>query len=217
MIRDRRQYIVHGWSSCKGVPRQVLPMPVIVLCALCIFDILLLFSQTLGGDEKKEEEALPVQQHRDLLAEAPRTASDRACLHFDKYAEVLANELKKPTVWPVAVGLYATSGSGKSSLLNGVLGKLDTITPSSDKTPPERIRRRIMNIPIVYALCVVVAVFYRRAFPSAAAVKAPRNDDALVESIVVKFDAWLFSDSDALWANLINDIFTQASSIDRMD
>lgn len=203
----------------------------------------------LGG---RPSGPLPVEQLTpELLPEIPLTATDIDRFHFDAYAKVLAEKLKKPGAWPVAVGIYATWGSGKSSLLNLILEKL--ATPQPKPTLSRRFCRWVVtSIPIVYALCVIIVMFFERCVPAclrwfrprdavsrvllALSVvrdvllrrkaccrgnsvaprnkEAPQNDNRHVDCIVAEFDAWLYSDSDALWAILISDIFAKASSID---
>lgn len=152
-------------------------------------------------------------------------------MHFDKYAKVLAQELKKPTVWPVAVGIYAPWGSGKSSLLKLTLDELKTERPKQSLC--QRFQRWMMSVPVVYAMYAVFGVLLKRCVkivqgheegtassPTTgnheSEMEAQSNDNDCHEQIIVcifaKFDAWLFSDSNALWAILISKIFMQASA-----
>lgn len=196
------------------------------------------------------------QRTLELLPEAPLTTAAGDRFHFDIYAKVLAEKLTKPGVWPVAVGIYATWGSGKSSLLKLILDKLTT--PQPIPTLSRWICRRVItSLPIAYALWVVIDILFKGILgflkccvpaclqrlgrqvvisPIATAlsvvkdvfsggrvccngnpdadVEAPQKDNKPVNCVVAEFDAWLFSDSDALWAMLISKIFAQASVID---
>eukprot|EP00903_Cladosiphon_okamuranus_P022759 g20951.t1 len=160
-----------------------------------------------------------------ILLEAP-ISKDSDYLEFGQYAEVLTNRITNPTAWPVGVGIYAQWGAGKSSLVQLILGKLRKEHEKPSAGPClVRWLWSTSGGAVLYALVagLVSAIFCRCWDPSEQTTPPktpPANQPGNVEEglkphvhvIIACFDAWLFADSEALWAVLIKEIFTQVEN-----
>ncbi|CAM9643523.1 unnamed protein product [Scytosiphon promiscuus] len=151
------------------------------------------------------------------LLEGPVSGSEQDHLGFGDYADVLARRLSDSAVWPVGVGIYAQWGAGKSSLVELIITGLKEKNVQATSRAPCLCRCLWMSVAgaVVAALCgglvdALTRCCRKRPNPSQL---PPEEEDGRrrkdVTSVVAKFDAWLYADSNALWALLISKIFEQ--------
>ncbi|CAN0148534.1 unnamed protein product [Ascophyllum nodosum] len=163
-------------------------------------------------------EPFPRKKEQGVLLEGPLRVSSKDYLGFGDYADVLVDRLQKPEVWPVGLGIFAQWGAGKSTLCELIIHGLQ-----KNNSEPERraqwFTRWLWTTSggaVLYGLVtgVITAVSRRCCRSSPPADEESRVGESTsgpVVSIVASFDAWLFADSDVLWAVLVSKIFEQVS------
>lgn len=140
--------------------------------------------QTVSGILAQVSEATPIVPAMFAISASSAftdTAATQDKLGFELHAQALAEIIVKPeTVPPVVIGVYGPWGSGKSTFMALVKKHLDAWDARQHPPPPlgERLRARW---------------FGRKA------VAHPRV-------ISVEYNAWAYTDSEKLWAGLVEKI-----------
>jgi Cdc6-like AAA superfamily ATPase len=129
-------------------------------------------------------------------------------LGFDKYADAFVKLIGSPaTEPPITIGIYGTWGMGKSSLLDQIRARFEPTSPKPDHR--NTLLRRFVRIVgtrlrrfvrMDTRLRRFVRMMGRRS-PEPA--EEPSDDDRRIVVHVVKFNAWDYNASEAIWPALV--------------
>ncbi|CAM9288617.1 unnamed protein product [Ectocarpus sp. 8 AP-2014] len=177
------------------------------------------FPEEMGAQKVHREGALldteaalldtTVEEGGQAGTENGHPVAPRDILAFDKYANVLVDRLSDPDMWPVSLGIYAQWGAGKSSLLRFILRRFERIPSESAK--PRCFKRFLLSSMLGSILLEAWAGLRDccASKPSEPAHGNPPQEERKLTCVLASFDAWLFADSDVLWAVLISTVFDQ--------
>lgn len=105
-------------------------------------------------------------------------------LNYSRFADAFATLIKNPEAkTPITIGIYGQWGSGKSFLMKKIKEALEKDQQNSTSTWFGRLLNSI-----------------RRLF---------RKKDEAVETIVIEFNAWVYSGSEHLWAGLVTHLYRE--------
>ncbi|CAM9597767.1 unnamed protein product [Scytosiphon promiscuus] len=162
----------------------------------------------------------PEKGEQGVLLEGPVSDPKQDCLDFGDYADVLVRRLCNSAAWPVGVGIYAQWGAGKSSLVELMIQGLEkrgSRAKSQESCLCRCLWMSTMGAVVSALWAGLVSVLRcsccRKPEPPQ---MTPDAEDGRglkdVTSVVARFDAWLYADSNVLWAVLISEIFKQVES-----
>ncbi|MCB0118732.1 MAG: TIR domain-containing protein [Anaerolineales bacterium] len=105
-------------------------------------------------------------------------------LNYTRFADAFATLIKNPEAkTPITIGIYGQWGSGKSFLMKKIKESLAKADAIKKPTRPGKLFDTIKNMF--------------------------RKKDSGIETIVIEFNAWVYSGSEHLWASLVTHLYKE--------
>ena len=129
------------------------------------------------------QEIQPIEVGK-LFSVSTDQASGDDKLNYARFAEAFATLVNNPEAkTPITIGIYGQWGSGKSFLMKKIIQALKGEQTAS----PKKIQERL-------------GVFFQKLF---------RRKIKPVDTIVIEFNAWVYSGSEHLWASLVTHLYRE--------
>jgi hypothetical protein len=129
------------------------------------------------------QEVQPIEVGK-LFSVSTDQASGDDKLNYARFADAFATLVQNPEAkTPITIGIYGLWGSGKSFLMKKIIQSLK----GEQGAAPKKIQERLV-------------VFFQRLF---------RRNTKPVDTIVIEFNAWVYSGSEHLWASLVTHLYRE--------